>query len=436
LTEDLQPGDVLLVSTPIEDQVAIYKAKGFLPLDQHVVRLYSPDFPMFYRSRYGITDGTIPPAPWQLLDATGKHQWALAPRAAFPTYQFAVSSGSGLSLAIPVQGIPLALGLMHSGKASGTVTIADAFTYGLDQVHLTSLVQAWASQQRPLLRQYGPRDGRTHFLRIVSRVYSTGQVSATVNNEEAFSGDARGGADRPVELLGLTTGNVDKTYSDALEILNKVVSNELPGGKIQIAAASSRSVTLSETFPRPLVIGYVGFDLPILDGGRLGTPISTLAQLNAERTIPPHNASSAYRLAALVHLYRALKEVKGPEADSIRHDLDALAQQLPKTYPFSLYELSAPGTLQKDAMVVSGSPVPREGFQDLLDYLGYARKTSTTLASYLTKASTSTPADQAHAASLEQERHAALTALDEMAHALSSDPALMRAVDFVFLELP
>ena len=39
LTEDLQPGDVLLVSTPIEDQARVYKDKGFLPLDQHLVRL-------------------------------------------------------------------------------------------------------------------------------------------------------------------------------------------------------------------------------------------------------------------------------------------------------------------------------------------------------------------------------------------------------------
>ena len=31
LSEDLQPGDVLLVSTPIEEQVALYKEKGFLP---------------------------------------------------------------------------------------------------------------------------------------------------------------------------------------------------------------------------------------------------------------------------------------------------------------------------------------------------------------------------------------------------------------------
>ena len=52
LSEDLQPGDVLLVSTPIENQVKLYKKKGFLPLDQHLVRLYPTEYKDFYNSRY------------------------------------------------------------------------------------------------------------------------------------------------------------------------------------------------------------------------------------------------------------------------------------------------------------------------------------------------------------------------------------------------
>jgi hypothetical protein len=187
---------------------------------------------------------------------------------------------------------------MHAGKASGTVTIADAFTYGLDNVHLLSLVRNWATENRRLLQQYSSQDGQQQFLRVVSRVYSTGQVTATVNNDDSTSGEARGGANKPVELPGLTAGASEKNYNETLAALNKVVSDELPGGKVKFAAASNRSITFSETFSRPLVIGYVGFDLPILEGGRLGPPISTLAQLSAERTIPSQNiTSSTYRLA-------------------------------------------------------------------------------------------------------------------------------------------
>ena len=433
LTEDLQPGDVLLVTRPTEDQVRLYKARGFLPLDQLLIRLYSKDFTEFYHSRYGITDGSIPPAMWQMVDGNGKHHWDLAPRAAFPTYTFAVSSGSGLNLAIPVHGVPLAIGLMHAGKASGTLTIADAFTYGLDHVHMLNLVRGWAAEQRRLLQQYTPQNGQHQFLRVVSRVYIAGQVTATVRNDDAVSGEARGGADKPVELPGLSQESSEKNYNEALAALNTVVSNELPGGKVKIAAASSRSITLSETFPRPLVIGYVGFDLPILEGGRLGPPISTLAQLTAERTIPSQNATpSTYRLATYAHVYKALKDSKGPEAEHIRQEVDALAQKLPASFPFSLYEFSAPGTLQKDAEVVAGKPVSRESFQDVVDYLGLARKTSTTLESYLAAAPKNI--SDAEIAALEEERQAATKAAEGLSHSLSSEPGVMRAVDFVLFE--
>ena len=434
LTEDLQPGDVLLVSTPIEDQVTLYKAKGFLPLDQHLIRLYPPDFQAFYNSRYGITDATIPPAQWQIQDGNGTHHWKVAPRAAFPTYQFSVTTGSGLNLAIPIHGIPFALGLMNSGKASGTVTLADAFTYGLDNVHLTALVQGWADKNRSFLRKYSPYEKHSQFLRVVSRVYVTGQVSVTVNNDDATSAEVRGGADRPVELLGITKGATDKNYSDAISTINKFVSDTLPGGKVKIATASSRSVTLSETFPRPLVIGYVGFDMQVFEGGRLGPPISTLTQLTAERVIPAQGSDGTYRIAALSHMYRALSELKGPESDSIRKDLDSLAEQLPSKYPFSLYEFSAPGVLQRDRTVTEGASLDRHAFSDVLAYLANAKTTVTTLGSHLAKARESTQAERETIAALERDRQAAQTAYEQISKNFSSSPALMRAIDFVFLQ--
>lgn len=433
LTEDMQPGDVLLVSTPLEEQVALYEQKGFLPLDQHLVRLYPSEYAQFYNRRYGVTDGAIPPASWQVLDATGKHQWALAPRAAFPTYRFSVSSGSGLNLAIPIQGVPLALSLMHAGSANGTVTIGDTFTYGLDQVHLVSLVRAWADRHQALLRHYAPRTGREHFLRVISRVYLTGQVSVTVNNEDVAAGHAQGGADQTVDL---PAGDSRPAIPDrsALERINQILAGELPGGRIRLTSASSRSVTLSETFPRPLIIGYVGFDLPIQDRGRLGPAISTRAQLTAERTLPAEAQPTAYRLASFVYLYRALKEARGPEAEGLRRELDALASHLPDTYPFSFYEFSAPGTLQQDPEAARGTPVKRHGFQDVLDFLGLARTTATTLTAYLDSAPRTTPEEQARAASLEEDRRAARSAVDEMTRIVSAEPALARALDFVFLE--
>jgi hypothetical protein len=432
LSEDLQPGDVLLVSTPIEEQVALYKKKGFLPLDQHLVRLYSNDFPEFYDFRYGITDTTIPPAHWQRENAVGEHNWKIAPRAAFPTYQFSVSTGSGFNLAIPIQGVPFALGLMNSGKASGTVTIADAYTFGLDNFRMEKLVRNWASKNRKPLRNYEPREERHHFLRVVSRVYVTGRVSVTVNNDEAMGAEAGVGADRPVELMGATEGSAGENYANAIETINKFATEQLPGAKVKIATATSRSVTLSEEFERPLVIGYVGFDMPILKGGRLGAPISTLAQLTEGRTLPASSSDSVYRLAALSHMYQALQQVPGSEADRIGVQLDALDRLLPDRYPFTFYELASPGEIRRDPEVVAGAEIDGRGFQAVLDFLGYAETTVETLHGYLPSAPRETEEQRRTASQLEKELQSARAALEEIGNRLSLEPTLMEAIDFVF----
>jgi hypothetical protein len=426
LSEDLQPGDVLLVSTPIEEQVAIYKEKGFLPLDQHLVRLYSKDFKEFYDSRYGIDDKTIPPGNWQKLNSEGKHNWEIAPHAAFPTYQFSVETGSGLNLAIPIQGIPFALGLMNSGRASGTVTIADAYTFGLDNYRLERIVRDWALENRNLLRSYEPREGGYHFLRILSRVYVTGRVSVTVKNDEATGAEAAAGADRPINLLGVKEGSSSENYNKAIEAINVLAEKQLPGAKVKIATATSRSVTLSEEFRKPLVIGYVGFDMPILKGGRVGAPISTLAQLTGRSALQakPSDIVYVYRLAALSHMYQALKEIPGEEANSIRTKLDTLQQLLPKTYPFSLFTFQTPTEIRKDPKIVAGAIIDGVGFQAVLNYLGNTNTTVDTLERYLQNKTD---------LQLAQNLKSARDALKEISNRLYHEPVLMQAIDFVFL---
>ncbi len=420
LSEDLQPGDVLLVSTPIEEQVSIYKQKGFLPLDQHLVRLYSDDFPNFYKNRYGIKDNIIPPAHWQTAEVDQSHNWKIAPHAAFPTYQFKVRTGAGLNLAIPIQGVPFALGLMNSGSASGTVTIADAYTYGLDNYNMERLVRGWGNKHRLLLSNYEPQDEKYHFLRVISRVYVTGRVSVTVNNDESTSAEAGAGADRPVNLLSVEEGNTRENFNKAMATINTLAKDQLPGAKVKIATASSRSVTLSEEFDRPLIIGYIGFDLPILTGGRLGPAISTLAQLT-ERTILPANAGeNVYRLAALSHMYEALTEIQGTHAETVRGNLDALDRLLPAQYPFTLYELDSPTEIRKSTEVVAGKAVARNGFRSIVDFIGLAQTTMETLR------------DHRDAPQLKMEYEAAKSAIKNISDAINQEPVLMDAIDFVF----
>ena len=60
-----------------------------------------------------------------------------------------------------------------------------------------------------------------------------------------------------------------------------------PGGSIRIAAASSRGITMSETFDRPVVVGYIAYDRPIAEGGRLGSSTPTLLRVEQRPTAPP-----------------------------------------------------------------------------------------------------------------------------------------------------
>ncbi len=438
LTEDLQPGDVLLVSSPIEEQAALYKKRGFLPLDQHLVRLYSRDFKKFYNSRFGTKDNAIPPAQWQTPDDKGELNWKAAPHAGFPTYQFSVTTGSGLNLAFPVEGVPVALGLMHAGSASGTVTIADTYTYGLDIFHVEKMVRSWGIRNRKLLRSYAPRDDKNHFLRVVNRVYLTGRVNVTINNDETTGGEARGGADRPIDLIMAKESAVTQNYSSVISAINRIASDQIPGGKVKFAIASSRSVSFSETFERPLVIGYVGFDMPILTGGRLGAPISTLAQLDGAITLEPYQgtADESYRLSALTFMYEDLRSRKESDSQQALAGLDNLARLLPPTYPFSAYEFSDPGTVRKDLDFVKGAEVKQktQRFRGVLDYLGYAETTVETLRSYLPTAPRETEAQKAATAELGDELKAAEESLRDMSRQLYQDRAVLDAIDGVFLD--
>ncbi len=277
LTEDLQPGDIFLVQTREEDEVKVYEQKGFLPFDQLVTRLQPTNYHQFYLNSYGTLDHTNTPYHWRFPEDPA-FGMSMAPRAAFPTYNFSVKRGGGIHLALPVQGVPVAMNLMGASSAQGSISIADAYTFGVDGESLLRQVRAWA--ETAPLRELAAQD-TTNYLRVVNRVYLTGGVNITMFDDSSFGGAVSGGAAKPVTLLNLETNNSAANYAQTLQALNSSVADAaMPGGSLKFAAASSRSVSMSETFPRPLVIGYLGFDLPILPDGRLGSPVSTHAKLN------------------------------------------------------------------------------------------------------------------------------------------------------------
>ena len=101
-----------------------------------------------------------------------------------------------------------------------------------------------------------------------------------------------GGTAREVNLFDAGTQTNSSAaaatnYAAVIMGLNKMLENTVSaGGTLKIASASSRSISMMETFPRPLVIGYLGFDLPVLDGARLGPPVPTQAVLENKPVYP------------------------------------------------------------------------------------------------------------------------------------------------------
>lgn len=297
LSEDVEVGDVYLVQSSIEDQVEAYKANGFLPFDLLVTRLAVLGYKDFYRAGYKLTDASDVPRAWQFPRANdATTDWSWAPISAFPTYKFEVRQSQGLGLAVPVQAIPVGLNLLNASNASGSIAITNASTYGLPQELLEAAFDDWSARNQKLLTRYAPytdREGRQrrNYLRVVSRVYVTGGVQVSLYDATSKGADVQAAALKSMSLLTAANGSeanaVATNYSDVLAKLNQSLvaaentkeareaAEKTFGGRLQIAAATGRSVTMTETFRRPLVVGYLAFDREIEESGALGPVIAT-----------------------------------------------------------------------------------------------------------------------------------------------------------------
>ena len=286
LTEDVQPGDIFLVQVPIEKQRDDYDKSGFLPLDNFISRVNPAGYSRFYGNSFLYTNGTATlPHDWVRPPYTN---WEPAPHAAFPSYSFSVKHGEGMNLAVPIDGVPVGLGLMNSDAADGSVNIKEARTIGIDTISLWTQLQSWETipEVKSFLGCFRPSKGNKNYVRVITRVYACGQMTVSLRNTSSQSGGLDVGAAKPVNLLfpqtsSNMTANVLEQYTGALNALQ----NSLPGGSLRIAAASARTIALDETFVPPLVIGYLGFDCEILGDGTLGPPIPTHAHLDKKSRV-------------------------------------------------------------------------------------------------------------------------------------------------------
>ncbi|MCK4790113.1 MAG: hypothetical protein KAV87_40620 [Desulfobacteraceae bacterium] len=366
LTEDLEPGDLFLVQTPICKQAKEYTKRGFLPLDQHMTRLSELDYQSFYQNSFGIDTYKDTPHHWQFPETAGHRDsndpnvhrdptdWHKAPRAAFPSYIFSVQTGTSIQAALPIKGVPVGLSMIRADKASGSVTISDAYTYGVPFDELVEKVNAWALKNRKMLCElrrevqkgepwldrlgrliFTPIVGkseRTIYLRVVNRVYLTGHLVVSLYNttSRAIWGAIRKGEEFTVPRSN-DVNDLLKNYNDVLRATDTGF-----GGSLRAIWATDRSVSISETFDRPLVIGYLGFDFPVMKGGLLGTPIATLNQISG---VPQSTVQFTAELAwnSLYQVYRFLKD--DSNAGRIVEAMDALESRIHVPVDVELYRI-------------------------------------------------------------------------------------------------
>lgn len=266
LTQDLQPGDIFFTDRTIEDLTA-WDQTGYLPLDHLIARLYPTNYEAFYQYSFGYKEDELLPKVF-LSD----NSWSNAPVAAFPGYTFKISQGGAMNVSLPIQGVPVGLGLMGAKNASGTVTITDAHTYGIDEMSLLEQVEDFVNDPTnaaKILKQFPPAATATNicFLQVVSRVFSTGKVAVSMVNESAAGGSVSVGTSAAASIPGFQGTNAAIDYSNLVSAVNSIVNSSTaaaaPGGSLKFSQVTARSVSMDETFAKPVLIGYVGFSVPI-----------------------------------------------------------------------------------------------------------------------------------------------------------------------------
>jgi hypothetical protein len=304
LTEDLYVGDVFLVQTPISEQAKVYREKGFLPLDDHLVRLQYTNFSgMYFNAYWKDSFGQTPhDAPTYTNSGAISNNQAISlsdaplPRAAFPTYSFQASSGGGFNAAFPIEGIPVALSYLNSQQVNGSVTIADARTYGGDPGQLLNLLDNWAAadtNREELAKMAKNALPTSLFLRVVSRVYYARALDVSLQSTGSQGESGKGGVVNDVSLLS-TNGTVNSNYTNLLNTLSSSVASAAStassatqvGAAVKFVSASSSSVGMSQSFDRLLAIGYLGFDVQVDTNGDLSVPIPTFQHLERQINEP------------------------------------------------------------------------------------------------------------------------------------------------------
>lgn len=330
LNQDVRPGDVYLVQNAIADETSLYKDKGFLTLDDLRTRLkLEPEtFDVIYFSSYFKAEGK-PPFDYPKLTSTAKESNSdspahsptappaiPAPRAAFPSYSFTIKSGEGLSLGVPISSIPVALNFLGAQETSAIVTLTDASTYQADHETIMIKLKEWVDNNprvRAELEAACRYIGKEYvYLRVIKRVYLIGAVDIALERKDTYQGGISAGlAEQATDPSISVEKFADSIAKQAilLKQLNNLAAQSKIGGAVNFNTATKRNIGLRESFDRPLVVGYLGIDVPFFQDGRLGAPIPTFERLELPSRFGDPKPIELQQLLDATKLFKAVISV-------------------------------------------------------------------------------------------------------------------------------
>lgn len=316
LDEDLRPGDVYISKNDIATEIETWESKGFLPLVNRYDRIpiEQAEYDKLYANGFTKTDGV---------------SFNRAPGTAFPSYTFSVDKRGSLGLAIPLNSVPVALSAAGAQSATGSVVFKGASNQGLNDKAMGRIIERWAAENKNNLSVIAARNSGPIVLRVISRVYSIQGATVSLTFSEASGAESQAGAEvstpdllstsedqynsliaylnKQIELkkgvvvadtpaapaeVNVESANPDIAALQAdIATVNKLKTQQqldairgqivklggeqkygryvLPGASFKLASRTARGITMDETFPKPLVVGYLATEYLILPSGKI-----------------------------------------------------------------------------------------------------------------------------------------------------------------------
>ena len=250
------------------------------------------------------------------------------------------------------------MSILGAQAAKCSLTIKDAHTYAIDTLQIEKQVRDWAADNRGFLRSFGPKDAdkwcifttrpkEQYYVRIVTRVYLAREFNVSVATVDSGGLGLTAGLKMPADMARPTAdadGKYDtsKIYKDTLDTINSNLKAAPDaagkpagpnfGASLRVVAASSRYVSLDEKLPRPVAVGYLAIDLPIMPDGMLGRRVSTLGLLESGRepTLGDHLGPQSHLTGKIAYdVYRWLKGGQEPAAKRLVDRMGLFAADIP-----------------------------------------------------------------------------------------------------------